>query len=176
MGKFCHKVLEDFHNAYINGSSKPLNVEMGTAYKSALSEFVPNLILNGMIDRVQLDADNVIHVCDYKTVKNKKYLKNDFFQLLTYAYVIVNEDPSIKKVRASYILLRYDFEYITTEFEIDEILKVKDKYVEYARQMNLETEFLPNPTVLCRYCDYAPLCPEGKKMLEPSKVYGEVTW
>jgi len=221
-GKFCHKVLEDFHNAYINGSSKPLNVEMGTAYKSALSEFgaqmdaemkkecwdiinkylkiisddkknnlsanvlacekpfnfevVPNLILNGMIDRVQLDADNVIHVCDYKTVKNKKYLKNDFFQLLTYAYVIVNEDPSIKKVRASYILLRYDFEYITTEFEIDEILKVKDKYVEYARQMNLETEFLPNPTVLCRYCDYAPLCPEGKKMLEPSKVYGEVTW
>jgi ATP-dependent helicase/DNAse subunit B len=39
-GKFCHKVLEDFHNAYINDhSEKPFNIEMGIAYKTALSEY-----------------------------------------------------------------------------------------------------------------------------------------
>ena len=135
-----------------------------------------NLVLNGMIDRIQLDADNVVHVADYKTTKNKKYLKNDWFQLLTYAYVIVTEDPSITKVRASYILLRHDFEYITTEFEKDEILKVKDKFVEYARQMNTEQDFKPNPTALCNYCDYLNLCPEGKTKSYNQNIYGEVTW
>lgn len=221
-GKFCHKVLEDFHNAYIvNNSVKPFNVEMGIAYKAALAEFgsqmtqemkkdcwsiindylkivtqdkknnlpanviacekpfnfevVPNLILNGMIDRIQIDADNVVHVCDYKTVKNKKYLKNDFFQLLTYAYVIVTEDPTITKVRASYILLRHNFEYITTEFEIDEIMKVKEKYVEYAKQINTEAVYKANPTRLCLFCDYLNLCDDGKAA--HSQVnYGEVSW
>ncbi len=221
-GKFCHKVLEDFHQAYIEGCLLPYNVVMGDAFKAAWAEYkdkmtpemkkecweivdqylrlvtkdkknnlsanvvavekkfeLPveeNIILNGMIDRVQVDADNVIHVCDYKTVKNKKYLKNDFFQLLTYAYVIMLEDPSITKVRASYILLRHDFEYITTEFSVPQIMEIKDKYIEYARQMTSEKDFKPNPTILCRYCDYSEFCVEGKKMLDPTKVYGQVDW
>lgn len=221
-GKFCHKVLEDFHNAYINGSDKPYNIEMGIAYKTAIAEYgnsmtaemkkecwaiidkylrlvsedkknnLPanvtaceksfsfevekNIILNGMIDRIQIDADNVPHVCDYKTVKNKKYLKNDFFQLLTYAYVMLNEDPTLTKVRASYILLRHDFEYITTEFNVEEILAIKDKYIEYARQITSEKEYPANPSALCSYCDFLDSCEEGKRKADPSKVYGEVQW
>lgn len=222
-GKFCHKVLEDFHNAYIiSKSEKPFNIEMGTAYKTAITEYgekmtpemkkecwqiidkylrivstdkknnLPanvvaceksfnfevdkNIILNGMIDRIQIDADNVPHVCDYKTVKNKKYLKNDFFQLLTYAYVMLNDDPTITKVRASYILLRHDFEYITTEFSVPEILSIKDKYIEYAKQITTESEYPANPSALCSYCDFLELCEEGKKKADPSKIYGEVQW
>lgn len=222
-GKFCHKVLEDFHNAYvISKSEKPFNIEMGIAYKISLAEYgdkmTPemkkdcyklidqylkivsegkknnlsdnviaceksfffevdkNLILNGMIDRVQIDADNVLHVCDYKTVKNKKYLKNDFFQLLTYAYVMLAENPTITKVRASYILLRHDFEYITTEFLVPEILDIKDKYIEYARQILSEKDFSANPSPLCGYCDFLDSCPEGLQKVNPSKIYGAVQW
>lgn len=221
-GKFCHKVLEEFHLTYINGSQEPYNKIMGEAFKSALAEYKlkmtpemrkdcwgiideylkivsfdkknnlsanviaceknfefpvdDKIILNGMIDRIQLDADNVIHVCDYKTVKNKKYLKNDFFQLLTYAYVIVSEDPSIEKVRASYILLRHNFEYITTEFLVEDIMKIKEQYLEYARQIVTETEFKPNPTVLCNFCDFLNVCPEGKTKAFNQNVYGEVNW
>src|SRR6185369_16239486 len=134
-----------------------------------------NIILNGAIDRIEIDADNVIHVGDYKTVKNKKYLKDDFFQLLTYAFVIMSEDPSITKVRASYILLRHDFEYITTEFTKDEVLQVQDKYVEYVRQMTTEKDFKPNPTVLCNFCDYLDRCPEGKSKAFNQNIYGEVS-
>jgi CRISPR/Cas system-associated exonuclease Cas4 (RecB family) len=221
-GKFCHKVLEDFHNVYINGSQEPYNIVMAQAFKAALSlykgkmtaemkkdcwtiidnylrsvssdkknnlsanviaceknfEFLVggNVILNGMIDRVQIDADNVVHVCDYKTSKSKKYLAKDFFQLLTYAYVIVSENPDIDKVRASYIMLRHNFEYITAEFSVPEIMKIEEKYADYAQQITLEKEFAPNPTILCRYCDFAEVCTEGKKMLDPSKIYGEVDW
>lgn len=135
-----------------------------------------NIILNGAIDRIQLDADNVIHVGDYKTVKNKKYLKDDWFQLLTYAFVIMSEDPSITKVRASYILLRYDFEYITTEFTKKEVMHVEQKYIDYVNQMLTEKEFKPNPTVLCNFCDYLNSCPEGKSKAFNQNTYGEVAW
>lgn len=222
-GKFCHKVLEDFHNVYIKTETdSPFNIEMGKAFKGALKEYgdkmtpemkkdcwtiidqylriitndkknnslanviaceknfdfavTENLVLNGMIDRVQIDADNTVHVCDYKTVKNKKFLKNDFFQLLTYAYVMLLENPDLEKVRASYILLRHNCEYITTEFTIPEILKVKDKYIEYANQIVSEKNYPANPTILCRFCDYSNVCLDGKKMLEPSSIYGEVSW
>jgi len=216
-GKFCHKVLEEFHTQYINGCLLPYNITMTDAFKVAWAEYkdkmtpemkkdcwaiidkylrfiskekatnviavekrfelpIENIVLNGAIDRIQLDDDGVIHVADYKTVKNKKYLKDDFFQLLTYAYVIISEDPSIKKVRASYILLRHDFEYITTEFAKKDILKVKDKYIEYAKQIVNEKEFKPNPTALCNYCDFQEHCPEGKSKAYNKSIYGEVAW
>lgn len=222
-GKFCHLVLESFHQAYLeHNSQEPYNIEMGKAYKIALAEYKDkmtpemkkecwgiidqylrivtndkknnlsanviavekkfdfevseNLVLNGMIDRIQMDADNVLHVADYKTTKNKKYLKDDWFQLLTYAYVMLREDPSIKKVRASYILLRHNFEYITTEFNRKDILKVKDKYIEYAHQMMTEKDFKPNPTMLCNYCDYLQVCPEGKTKAFNQSVYGEIKY
>lgn len=133
-----------------------------------------NIILNGAIDRIQIDDDGVIHVGDYKTVKNKKYLKNDFFQLLTYAYVIMKEDPTVTKVRGSYILLRHDFEYITTEFEKDEVMKIEGKYIDYVNQMLTEKDFTPNPTALCNFCDYQQNCPEGKTKAFNKPVYGEV--
>ena len=222
LGKFCHKVLEDFHNSYINGNNDPYNIVISKAFKDALVEYkdemtsemkkecwqiidqylrritinkknnnVANVlaceknfellvggkvILNGMIDRIQLDDDNVIHVADYKTTKNAKYLKEDFFQLLTYAYVIISEDPTIEKVRASYILLRHDFEYITKEFDKKEIVKVADKYINYTDQILNEKEFAPNPSRLCAYCDHISVCAAGKKMIDPSKIYGEVAW
>lgn len=221
-GKFCHKVLEDFHRVYINGSTEPFHKEISKHFKLAQVEYkdqmtpqmtkdcfdiihqylkiissekknnisanvldvemkfdfeiADNIILNGMIDRVQLDDDDVIHVCDYKTVKNKKYLKNDFFQLLTYAYVMLREQPKIKKIRASYILLRHDFEYITTEFDVAQILSIKDKYVEYASNIIAEKEYKPNPSALCNFCDFQTMCPEGNAKSFGKNTYGETDW
>lgn len=224
-GKFCHKVLEEFHRKYQEGCLLPYNKVMGEAWKEAWIEFkekmtpemkkecwdlinkylkmvsittpvdnngmpanvigvekrfeIPigeNIILNGAIDRIQLDDDGIVHVADYKTTKNKKYLKNDWFQLLTYAYVILSEDPSIKKVRGSYILLRHDFEYITTEFSIEEIGAVKDKILDCVNQMKSEINFEASPSNLCGWCDYLEHCPEGKSKSFNQKIYGEVTY
>jgi RecB family exonuclease len=218
-GKFCHKVLEDFHLTYINGSQEPYNEVMTRVFKCAIQEYKNNMtkemrkecwdiinqylkivyscnivknviaceknfelnienkiILNGMIDRIQLDDDNTLHVCDYKTTKNKSYIKDDFFQLLTYAYVLMCEDPTITKVRASYILLRHNFEFITKEFNKDEILSVKDKYIKYADTILSEIEFKPNPTVLCNYCDFLENCDAGKAKTNKLDVFGEINW
>lgn len=224
LGKFCHKVLEDFHQAYIDGSTEPYNKMMTTCFRAAQEEYAadlnkamikecfdiiygylklitedkkqgkePNIIavekkfdfpisdkvvLNGMIDRIQLDPDGILHVADYKSTKNKKYLANDFFQLLTYAYVLITENPKIKKIRGSYILLRHNFEYLTEVFDVEEILATKDKYLKYANDIMNATEYPASPSNLCSFCDALEQCNEGLDKVGfkmPNKV-GEVSW
>lgn len=218
-GKFCHKVLEDFHLAYMEGSTENYNVTMSKAFKAALSEFkltpdmkkecwdiinqylkivsdqkkegihtnviacerrfefniTDDIILNGAIDRIQIDDDGIIHVGDYKTVRNKKYLKDNELQLLTYAYYIMfNAYPDAQKVRCSYILLRHDYEYITYEFTREEVAKVKDLYIQYTQDILSETEWKTTVSGLCAYCPFLNLCEPGQK--KANLYSGEVAW
>jgi RecB family exonuclease len=134
------------------------------------------IILNGAIDRIQIDNDGVPHVSDYKTTKNKKYLQNDWFQLLTYCYVMWLENPTFEKIRASYILLRHGYEYISTEFSIEQIMAIKDKYIAYAESICNEKDFPANPSMLCNYCDFLEHCEPGLSRVKPSSIHGEVSW
>lgn len=122
------------------------------------------VLLNGFIDRIQTDPDGIIHVGDYKTTKDKKYLQ-DFFQLLTYCYALMLKDPSIKRMRASFILLRHSFTYITQEFTRDEVVHVAEKFLKIAAAIAEEKLWRPNPQFLCKYCDYIDHCAEGKDFL-----------
>lgn len=122
------------------------------------------LLLNGFIDRVQVDSDGVIHVADYKTTKNKKYLK-DFFQLETYAYALFLEDPTLEKVRASFVCLRHDFDYLTKEFTREDVAHIGKKFIDYAESIDDEKLWRPQPQFLCKYCDYLEHCSAGEKYL-----------
>lgn len=123
------------------------------------------ILLNGFIDKIQLDSDKIIHVADYKTSKNDSYLKNDFFQLKTYAYVMFLTDPTLQKVRTSYVMARMNFKEIVKEFTFDDVKEVEDYYLEKAALMKAEAAFKPKPSRLCDYCDYLELCPDGSKFL-----------
>jgi RecB family exonuclease len=135
------------------------------------------ILLSGFIDRVQIDSDGITHVADYKTTKKKQYLK-DMFQLLTYAFVLCLENPSLKKIRASYICLRHNFDYITKEFSRDEILKVEDSFVQYAETITSEKLYRPKPTRLCGYCDFLESCTEGRVYLAENDLikFGKTEW
>jgi RecB family exonuclease len=154
--------------------------EIVEEYKAILKEEgVPNVIavekpfyinlnnkvlLNGFIDRIQIDPDGMIHVGDYKTTKDKKYLK-DFFQVMTYCYALCLEDPSIKRFRASFILLRHGFDYLTQEFTREEVISVAEKFLKAASEIEDEKLWRPNPQFLCKYCDYLDHCKSGKNYL-----------
>ena len=176
MKKECYEII----NKYLMMISS--DKKMGAAANVIAVEKDFNLVikdkvlLNGFIDRVQLDADGVIHVADYKTSKNDKYLKNDFFQLLTYAYVMCLEDANIQTVRTSYVMLRMDFKYVTKDFSRKEIMKVEDKFIEYADNILAEKMFRPTPTILCKWCDFLDICESGKALVNPSAKYGETKW
>lgn len=224
LGTFVHEVLENFHIAYINGSTLKYNVVMSSVYKEALVKYKvkltneikqeakkildnylkrlysiksssgisepsrviavekrftinikDRLILTGAIDRIQVDGDNMLHVADYKTTKQKKYLKDDFFQLQTYAYILFLENPDILKIRGSYILLRHNFEFLTREFDREETLKIKDKYEKYAEEILSDKLFRAKPSKLCEYCDFLSNCKDGLAFLGRGKQKTGIT-
>lgn len=127
------------------------------------------VLLNGYIDRVQIDSDGMVHVADYKTTKDPKYLK-DFFQVMTYCYALCLEDPSIKRFRASFILLRHNFDYLTQEFTREEVISVAEKFLKAASNIEEEKLWRPNPQFLCKYCDYLDHCKSGRDFLTKKGV------
>jgi putative RecB family exonuclease len=136
------------------------------------------VLLNGFIDRVQVDADGMLHVTDYKTSKHKSFLKKDHMQLKTYAYVKCIEDPSIKKIRTSYILLRHGFEMIVKEYTRDQVLSMEKTFLDYADKIKGEKLWRPIPNNLCKFCDFIENCDEGKAHIsdDVSHTYGAVSW
>lgn len=121
------------------------------------------ILLTGLIDRVQMDTDGVLHVADYKTTNKISYLKKDFMQLLTYAFVKCLQDPNLKKVRTSYILLKHDLKSIVKEFELDEIMGMEKTITEYADSINKEKLYLPKISPLCNWCSFqVEHCKEGR--------------
>lgn len=133
------------------------------------------VLINGFIDLLQQDADGVLHVADYKTSKDKRFLKKDLFQLKTYAYVMALEDPTWTKIRTSYIMLKHNFEVIAKEFTREEVLEIEDIFLKKAEDINSEKLFRPNPGPLCKYCDYSNVCPAIKKQ-ENEDDFGETEW
>lgn len=149
-GRLIDQIASD-KEAKVLGLEKSFNIDIDN-----------KILLNGFIDRVQIDYDGIIHVADYKTTKDKKYLKNDYFQLLTYSFALMLEDPSLKKIRASYIMLRHKCDYMTKEFVRDEVMEVEAKFIKYAEDIYAEKIWRANPKPLCKYCDYLDVCDDGK--------------
>lgn len=140
------------------------------------------VLLNGFIDRIQIDSDGVLHVADYKTTKKKEYLKEDKFQLKAYAYVSFLNDPSLEVVRTSYILLRHDSEFMMSEFSRDEIMPMEDIFIEYADRIKAEKLYRSNPTPLCKFCDFLSRCKDGMRFVDileersNNKKVGLISW
>ncbi len=132
---------------------------------------INDFIYYGFIDRVQKDDDGIFHIIDYKTTKDKKYLK-DATQILLYGYFILQENPEIKKVRTSYILLKHKMQYMTTEHDVSEVIAVKDKFVGLWEELKQEKLFRATPRFdSCTICDFADRCEEGKSILQRKKNY-----
>lgn len=123
------------------------------------------ILVQGAIDRIQLDPDGILHVVDYKTTKDVKYLK-DYFQLMTYCYSLIIEDESIQKIRASFLALKNNCALLTKEFSRDDILEIAEKFIKCFYDIEDEKLFRPNPNFLCMFCDYLDHCPQGMKFIK----------
>jgi RecB family exonuclease len=139
-------------------------------------ELTNNIILNGVIDKVSTDDDGMVHISDYKSTKDKRYLKDDWFQLMTYAFVVMHNKPEIERVRVSYVLLRHDFEHISKEVSREEAEAVKGEYERFAADIENEKEYQATVSNLCRWCDHLEICPQGLKSIGKEVRHGEIDW
>ncbi len=157
-------ILQGYLNDMRGLRDKGLLPDVTDAEKEFYIDINGRVLLNGFIDRVQIDPDGVIHVADYKTTKNKKYL-NDFFQLETYAYVLFLEDPKLEMVRTSFVCLRHDFDLLTREYKRKDVEHIAAKFIDYATKIEEEQLFRPQPQFLCKYCDFLEMCSQGERFL-----------
>lgn len=130
-------------------------------------------ILYGFIDRVDQEGDK-IHVVDYKTTQNEKYLK-DKLQLLLYAYYF-NKEKNVQSIKGSFMLLKHKMKMLSEEFTIDEIIKAKNKTLAMFHQIREDKLYRANPTFLCNNCDFSSFCKEGMNILKKDKTTGEMEW
>lgn len=174
------KQIKDILNTYLKKFYQDVNSGNISKIISCEQDFNVNvdnkIILNGAIDRIQIDKDGIYHVIDYKTSKSDFSLKDDYFQLLVYAYVLKTMHPHLTNIRGSYMMMKQDMRLITFEFDEKKILSVKDKLIKYYDDILSEKEYLPTVSKLCSFCDFITTCENGQEVLRPQIKFGEVDW
>jgi RecB family exonuclease len=173
--KEAYQIMVDYLLLLNKGNNpKVISVE-----KKIWLDIENKFILLGYIDRIQIDPDGHIHIVDYKSTKDPKYL-TDRTQLSLYAYSLYCQDPTLQQVRTSYILLKHKMKSLVKEHSIKEIMEAKDKLVEVFLQIQDDKLFRPSPSSFkCKFCDYSKYCAAGSKLLCGGKnviVSGKSNW
>ena len=113
-------------------------------------------IIKGAIDRVDRLADGSLEIIDYKTGNPKEKLEyTDKRQLILYK-IFLEEFLNVKVSLLSYYYLEgtYKTSFVAKDKDIEKLrLEVLEEIVQI-RQGN----FPPNPTELCKYCDFRGIC------------------
>lgn len=145
------KILKTFWaNLQTDGLPEIIFLEKNFTFK------VGDGIIKGAIDRVDKLPDGTLEIIDYKTGNPKdKLVYTDKRQLILYK-IFLEEFLKISVSKLSYYYLEGTYK---TSFE------AKDKEVEKLRQEVLEEiseikkgNFPPNPSELCKYCDFRDIC------------------
>ncbi len=172
----CKTILAGYLVKLNDQKLKEINPTVLAVEKHFYINIDDKILLNGFIDKVQIDPDGVLVVQDYKSSKDSKYLKKDLFQLLTYAYVLMLEDPTLQKVRGQYVMLKHNFDIISKDFTRDDAMVMEKKFLEYADQINTEKLWRPKTSPLCKTCSYLDICTEGRLQYGEVKTFGAVAW
>ena len=135
----------------------PLVKGIETSFDFALTD---DIIIRGFLDRLDILKDGTFHIVDYKTTKNVKYLEP--FQLLMYGLWLKHEYPEIQKFKASYVLLRHGSKTKEYDFNLEDLKKVEKDLINYAMKIRQEDKWAPEPSVLCKWCDFVKICPSQK--------------
>lgn len=145
------KILRDFFDNLKNEDTPNiLYLEKNFTFK------IGGGIIKGAIDRVDRLPDGTLEIIDYKTGNPKEKLElKDKKQLILYK-IFLEEFLQIKVSKLSYYYLEGTYK---TSFE------AKEKEVEKLRAEVLEEineikkgNFPPNPTEMCKFCDFRSIC------------------
>jgi RecB family exonuclease len=123
------------------------------------TEITPGLFLHGRIDRVDLEADRTLHVIDYKTGNAPE--TSDWTQLYLNALVL-SRKMAYPVTKASFIYLSSGL-VDTAPIEGSVLDEARWDLLLIARSICCDRRFSPRPGIICRRCDFRPICPERVK-------------
>ena len=120
-----------------------------------------NYKLQGFIDRLAAEKKGTIQIHDYKTnsrLPTLQELKNNK-QLSLYALGIKKLFPQAKDISLIWHFLKFDKELKIKKTE-KELEQVKKETIQLINKIEACKAFPANPSFLCKWCEYHPICPQ----------------
>jgi len=116
-------------------------------------------LVRGFIDRVDRVGPKEYRVVDYKTSKNAKYLTE--FQLLVYSEALRRVYKDAEIIHGSYIMLKHDCKSYDYTFRLNDLDNCKKLITKKAGFIDSDATWVKKPSILCRWCDYKPICQDA---------------
>ena len=130
---------------------------------------IGSVTVTGRIDRIDLCADGVVQVVDYKTGKAKDEKEADkSLQLSIYALAVPKIDPQLTPGRLVFYNLVTNAG-VETRRTPEALQKVEGKVRDVAAAVRAGN-FEPKPGFHCRWCGYKDLCPATEEALVQIQV------
>ena len=172
--KMAEKFITDYYNRYQPfDQSKTISIEDRILIN--LDE-AGNYILQGYIDRLVETRDGFYEIHDYKTsarLSRKKELDRDR-QLALYSIGIKNDFPDYQDIELVWHFLAFDKELRSKRNE-NELNQLKNDTIKLIDQIENTERFPSNPTGLCNWCEYQPICNEWAHLYKldnkPANIY-----
>jgi len=112
------------------------------------------------IDKLGKDSSGTYYVCDFKTnnkLKSEKELTADR-QLAMYSLWVKAKYPDAKAVKLVWYFLAHN-KRIEVEHTQEALSAIEQRVVDVIKQIGETRDFPANPTKLCDWCEYKPICP-----------------
>ncbi len=129
--------------------------------------------MQGYIDRLGRDSDGTLWIHDYKTSSRKMGAEDarNEDQLALYQIGLLH-DPRYgpkEKIKLIWHFVAFEEDQVVGERNSKEIEWLKQKYVSKIKTVESAKDYPTKPSALCPWCEYLPLCAEGKKSVEDRK-------
>lgn len=113
---------------------------------------------------IAVEAKDSLYVCGAGMVLTHNTGKSQYldeFQLLVYGLPLLERDPGLEKFHGTYIVLKED-KKIPYRFTRTDLDRVVDKIRKIASEIREDQTWEPQPSFLCKWCDYEDICPATK--------------
>ncbi|MBF6463571.1 RecB family exonuclease [Nocardia beijingensis] len=119
-------------------------------------------LLRGFVDRIDVAPSGALRVVDYKTgrVPGLTQETTALFQLKFYALVVLRTRGLVPaQLRLLYLADEQILTYAPDEQELLRFERTLSALWAAIREAGWTGDFPPNPSRMCSFCDYKPLCP-----------------
>lgn len=163
--------LIDYYNKYHPfNQAKIVDIEYHVNFE--LEDGESKYLIHGYVDRLDWDdKNNLFEIHDYKTsgkLMTQEEADNDW-QLGFYHLALKKKWPDAEKIKLIWHALPFNREIVSyrTKDQMDGLQKA---IIEKVKEVELRSDFPPEKSAICDWCDFQNICPLWKHPKEMEKV------
>ena len=161
----AEQYISDYYHTYQPfNQTKTIGIEKHLVFSLDQAK---NYQIQGFIDRLSEKRPGHLQIHDYKTsarLPSQDQLDNDR-QLGLYMIGVENQYPEVKDITLIWHFLKFNKELQSTRSD-KQLKKLKAQVISLIRRIESLRTFSCNPSALCNWCEYKPICPQYSSLYE----------